>query len=204
MIELKDVSLSFGEKSILEKFNIAIKKGDKVLIIGKSGVGKSSILKLILGFIEPSMGEIIVGDEKLSGKSVWEIRKRIAYLSQRADIPNGVVNNFIDEIISYKANVDVKKEDIYGYLEKLDLSREILSSKAEKLSGGERQRVAIAITLMLNREILILDEGTASLDGDMKNRVVDLIVSLPNTVVAVSHDKEWMGQDGIREVEIKR
>lgn len=204
MLEIKDVAVSFGGKMIFENINLKIERGEKVLITGRSGSGKSTILKTILGFILPEKGTILFEGEKINKKNILDYRNKIAYISQGVDFREEKLGSLIKEIFSYRVNREKapSKQQIEECLGIFGLNYEAVEKKVSELSGGEKQRAGIAVALLLQRKIFLLDEITASLDKEMKKRVADYFAESEFSVVAVSHDSEWRETGKFRVVEI--
>ena len=193
MLSIQNLSIKYDGKAILSDFNLSVAKGDKILLKGRSGIGKSTLFRLIMGFGVQSFGTISLDGILIDSSSVWDVRKRIAYVSQDTDIGDGKVGDLIDEIFSFKANKDVL---YHGQLENvmydLSLPHEILYKEYMKLSGGEKQRIALVIALLSGKDIFLLDEVTAELDSVLKQKVVDIFFGNPEwTVLSISHDGEW-------------
>lgn len=204
MINIVNLKIDYNKKNIIENFNLSIKKGEKVVITGVSGSGKSSILKAILGFIIPSSGDILINGERLTAKTVNSFRRNMCYVSQGIDFPNEKISVLIEEIFNYKNNKKYKKniEKLEHYLKLFNLDSSILEKNIDELSGGEKQRIGIVIALLLDREIFILDEITSALDSEMKKKTVNYFLNADKTVIAVSHDSEWIELGIAREVRI--
>lgn len=191
MIEFKDIDISFKDKIVLNNFNLSINKGEKILISGVSGKGKSTLLKLLLGFNIPNSGNIFVDNLELNEKNITAIRKKIGYIPQSTPFLNIKIEKLIQTIFNYKENLKTKldKNLFIKTLEEFSLDKSVLSKNINQLSGGEKQRLAFVITILLDRDIWILDEITSSLDQEMKEKVVNYILNTNKTVILVSHDK---------------
>ena len=111
MFQFKDVTVKVNNKVILKNFNLDIQSGDKVLIAGKSGIGKSTVVNLLLGFRKPDSGKIYFRNDKISKKVLAIIRKNVGYVSQDFDIGDGPVLDFIQSIYTYKANQNLGFEE---------------------------------------------------------------------------------------------
>jgi putative ABC transport system ATP-binding protein len=191
MIEYKNVGLRFQGKVIFQDVNFQIKSSEKVIISGKSGTGKSSLLHLLLGFKIPNSGSILFENRKINAEVVKTIRKKVAYVPQGVFIGRGIVEDLIKEILSLKANrcIASKSEKLFELLEFVELSSEVLQKRIESLSGGEKQRIAIVIALLLQRNIFLLDEITSSLDIYLKKKMTDYFLTKKDaTVLLISHD----------------
>lgn len=202
MIEFKDISLLFGDKTIFKDFSLEIKRGEKVLLNAPSGSGKSTLFKLLLGFEKPQKGQIEIDGKNLSSKTIRELRNKIAYVSQDVDIPNGTVDLVLEEVFNfhYNKNKGLDRRKLSELLKFMNLSDEILSKQVNELSGGERARIGLIIAILLDRPILLLDEVTSALDKELKEKVVQLTSRLDKTVLVISHDILWADQKQFRTV----
>jgi len=193
MIELKNIEVSYENKTIIKNFNMNIKKGEKLLVKGLSGSGKTTILKVILGFVKPDNGEIFYNQKRVTEKNIWEIRKNMCYVSQDVDFPKIEVLQIFKSTFNYKSNKDniLNLENLYLELEKYKLDKAILTKNVKMLSGGERERIGIIISKLLNREIYLLDEINSSLDSELRKIVVDDFSNSKKTIIAISHNNLW-------------
>lgn len=201
LIEYHHIFLKFGDQVFFDDFNLRVKKSEKVLLSAQSGRGKTSLVKMLLGFIVPDSGEIRVDGVRLTGKTINGIRERIAYISQDADIPKGVVSEVFEEVFYFQKNRHLKynRQELETWLPEFSLPRETIDKQVDNLSGGERQRLAIIMGLLLKREIWILDEITTGLDLELKKKVVDLLLAKNKTMLIISHDEIFKNQ-GLKEV----
>jgi putative ABC transport system ATP-binding protein len=135
MLEWKGITLSYGNRKVLNKFNLKVNDGEKVILHGRSGGGKSTVLKLALGFTRPNKGEIYFDGKLLDETTVWYVRQKIAYVSQDTDIGEGKVGELIAEIFSFKALR--KMPDVHPLLKQFALTPDTLEKDLEDLSGGE-------------------------------------------------------------------
>ena len=196
-IELKDISFKYeNSKNFLFKdLNMLIEKNSSIAIIGKSGVGKSTLVDIIIGVLEPIKGKIFIGKEDIKTiKNSWI--KNIGYVPQdtyildeslKNNIALGDENNEIDEIKIREIITLLELEDLVNRSSLgLDV---ILGDNGAKLSGGQKQRIGIARALYLNPKILILDESTSSLDLDTEKKILSIIQKLKNkmTIIIISH-----------------
>jgi len=193
-IELKNVSLQFDGKQLFNDFSLSIGKGDKVLISGKSGAGKSSLVKMLLGFRNYDSGTIQIIDKQLRSDDFSDFRHLYAYVNQDVTIRKGPIIEFLKALESYKGNVFEYRGD-YGLDESLmdlfDFDKNLINKNSEDLSGGERQRLGIIIAIMLKRPVYLLDEVTSGLDKELKGIVVDYFSKCKETVISISHDEAW-------------
>jgi ABC-type multidrug transport system ATPase subunit len=189
-ISIQNLALRFEGRSILEDFSAAIPSGGRITLTGPSGSGKSSILRCIMGFAQPAGGKILVEGERLTGESVWHLRRKLAYVAQEPVLNTGSLREEFQRPFQYAANHG--KE---GHLEKLPqllkrflLPQTLLDQDVRKLSGGEKQRAAIISALMLDRNIFLLDEPASALDARSRDAVLSFFAEQNDlTVLAVSH-----------------
>ena len=181
--ELKDISFQYSPHvTIVDRFSTTIMRGDKVGIIGPNGVGKSTLLKLLLGKLQPTHGEVRLGTNL-----------QIAYfdqLRQQLSAEETVEQSVSDGSDSVIIN-GVKKH-IYGYLQDFLFSPERARTKIKFLSGGERNRILLAKLFAKPANLIVLDEPTNDLDAETLELLEARLVSFPGTVLLVSHDREFL------------
>jgi len=194
MIELKNIGVRYKDSYIFRRLNYVIPSGAKVVLNAPSGTGKTSFFRLLLGFLQPTEGEVLFDGVKITPNSIKDIRARIGYLSQDVDIPSGKVLEVINEIFSYKNNQNkpLQEDILITLLATLELGADILEKKIDELSGGERQRLLLVILILLDREVYLLDEPTSALDEKLKIKVRELFMNIPATVLVITHDQVWM------------
>lgn len=189
--------LTFGyeeDKKILDHFSLTIEKGKTVAITGKSGRGKSTLGKLLLGFYKPQAGRISIDGKGYGEMTLEEIRNQIAYVPQEPYL----YEVSIAENIGY-GKPGATKEDIiaaakmanaHEFIMKLDKGYETIpGERGNKLSGGERQRIAIARAILKDSPILLLDEATSALDNESERLVSEAIEHLSEgkTTLMIAH-----------------
>ena len=192
MFRLEHLTKQFSDQFVLEDFSFDIQEGEKIIVSGRSGIGKTTLFRLLLGFEQPDSGNIYFENELLTEVTVWNLRRRVAYVSQDMNIGRGNLQAFFNETLSFKANIEYKNSSL-GELEELlnafELPDTLLQKNIEELSGGEKQRVAIINALLLKRNIFFLDEITSALDKSLKSKVLDYFLLNPTfTVLSISHD----------------
>lgn len=198
MISFENIHLSFNGKNVIQNLSLEINPGDKVVISGKSGSGKSSLLSLVLGFTRPDSGEVLFDGIPVDEKTVWDVRKQVAYIDQDVSLGTGTVHGLLDFVSELKANTH-SVFNVNELMEFFLLDIDLLQKNVKELSGGERQRMAIVISVLLNRDIYFLDEVTASLDKHLKKKVADYFLSREDyTCVIVSHDPVWLNNSVVR------
>src|SRR6056297_908684 len=190
MFELNDLKY----KDILEIDNLEIYKGEITCIVGRSGGGKSTFLKLLNNMISSKKGNI-----KFKGKNIEEynpikLRREILMLPQNPVIFSGTIRDNFTITLQYN-DLELQNDQRYNeLLKKVGLSNQNLDSSAEKLSGGEKQRLALARILLLDPNTLLLDEPSSALDEETEELIIDMVVNFINekngTLVMVTHSKE--------------
>lgn len=207
MIEFKNIHLSFENKNIFKDFSLKINAGEKILIHGKSGIGKSSLFNMLLGFIQPQQGEILFNDIPVCNQSIWDLRKQTAYIDQENNYIGEKVSDWFDFILKLKANrkVNFDIETIKEKFSFFDLDFKIYNAFLNDISGGEKQRISIIISLLLSRKVYLLDEITSSLDNALKHKTANYFLENPDyTVITVSHDPVWKEHDKIKIFDLEK
>ncbi|MGE5365365.1 MAG: ATP-binding cassette domain-containing protein [Bacteroidota bacterium] len=205
MIKFENVSLRSADRFILRSLSLEIGEGERVIFAGRSGIGKTSVFRLLLGFSTPSEGSIYFRGRHLDNKTLWQFRQSSAYVSQDLNIGTGSVQQLLDTIFSFHVNSRIEyKNELAGLLEYFELPSDVNVRMISELSGGEKQRVAVIIALLLRRKIYLLDEITSALDEKMKKKTIDYIFSRPgNTILYISHDTYMPEDAGIRIVNLE-
>ncbi|MDD3874034.1 MAG: ATP-binding cassette domain-containing protein [Methanosarcina sp.] len=203
IIRYENAGISFGGKEVISDFSLCVLRGEKILLRGKSGIGKSTLFKMLLGFEKPSEGTLYYKGKPVNAQVAWEVRREVSYVSQDMDLGESPVKNLLDEIFSYRPNREKRNpERLNSLMKEFELDQDILIKNFENLSGGEKQRIGILIALMLERDVFLLDEVTSALDSELKKKVVDHFLKHKNwTLFIISHDREWE-RDGVEIVEI--
>ena len=185
--ELTDVGMNFGSKQLISGFTGTILRGDKVGLIGPNGVGKTTLLKLILGELQPTSGKVRQGT-----------RLQVAYFDQmRAALDlNATLADTISPGSEWieigQAPDKVTRKHVMSYLTDFLFSPERANSPVRTLSGGERNRVLLARLFALPANVLVLDEPTNDLDIDTLELLEELLQSYAGTVFLVSHDRRFL------------
>jgi ATP-binding cassette subfamily F protein uup len=180
--ELTDVCKSYGDKVIVKDFTATILRGDKVGLVGPNGIGKTTLLKLILGQIEADSGKIRTGTNM-----------QIAYFDQMRDGLNEEAT--LGEFISPGSDwieVGTKRTHVMTYLQDFLFSPERANAQVKMLSGGERNRLLLARHFAKEANVLVLDEPTNDLDIDTLELLEDKLANYEGTVFIVSHDRRFL------------
>lgn len=196
-IKVNHLSYRYGENQnwILKDLSFHIKQGEKVAITGHSGVGKTTLLKIMLGLIAPSKGEILVDDIALSTIGLNKYRNICATVMQDDSLISGSI---LDNITFMDTNIDIDKvyevseiAQIHDDILKMPMGYEtLIGDLGSTLSGGQKQRVLIARALYKNPKILFLDEATSHLDIETEIKINEVLKNLNITQVIIAHREE--------------
>ena len=203
-ISIEGVSLSIGEKQLLRSVSLNVKKGSLTAILGPNGVGKTTLLKCLLGMVKPSSGSIKVHGNDLGSYSRSGLARELAYVPQLLETKVGftVLEFVMMGRYAYQSGFGYSDQEGLEVCEvaldkvgMCDFSKRTLDT----LSGGERQKVCIAAALAQQSSILILDEPTAHLDPYQRDEIQSLLADIARqdglSVLAVTHDLNWVSMD---------
>ena len=195
MIKLVNVTKCFSDGSnvryIFKNCNFEFKKGSTTAIVGRSGLGKTTLVKLILGITSLNEGDILVcGSSILDMKNLSKVRRRnIRCVFQNFNLISGFTVK--ENILLPRYFFENGENNINEICNTLGLSKEMLSKSIDKISGGEKQRVALARALINNPEILIADEPTGNLDAANEQNIIELLKRINEelgiTIITVTH-----------------
>jgi phospholipid/cholesterol/gamma-HCH transport system ATP-binding protein len=197
MIEIKDLYKSFGNNQVLNGVNLNINKGETIVILGRSGCGKSVLLKHIIGLMRPDKGKIFIDGEEITAyndEKLYHLRKRFGMLFQGSALFDSMT---VEENVGLGLTEHTRlgKERIGEVVkEKLRLvgMAGVEDLKPAELSGGMKKRVGLARAIAMDPEFVLYDEPTTGLDPIMADVINELIISLRNTLsitsIAVTHD----------------
>ena len=195
MIKLVNVTKCFSDGSnvryIFKNCNFEFKKGSTTAIVGRSGLGKTTLVKLILGITSLNEGDILVcGSSILDMKNLSKVRRRnIGCVFQNFNLISGFTVK--ENILLPRYFFENGENNINEICNTLGLTKEMLSKSIDKISGGEKQRVALARALINNPEILIADEPTGNLDAANEQNIIELLKRINEelgiTIITVTH-----------------
>ncbi|MDA7585834.1 ATP-binding cassette domain-containing protein, partial [Luminiphilus sp.] len=180
--ELKDVSFSWSSRPIVDRFSTIIQRGDRVGIVGRNGIGKTTLVKLLLGELAPENGEVQVGT-----------RLEVAYSDQlRGQLDPEA--NLIDNICGGQEFIEIngRRRHAISYLGDFLFTPERVRTPAKALSGGERNRAILAKLFTRPANLLVLDEPTNDLDIETLELLEEILSEFKGTLLLVSHDRDFM------------
>jgi ATP-binding cassette subfamily F protein uup len=192
VLKANKVSKSFGEKCIIRNFSIQIRKGDRIGIVGPNGIGKSTLLKILLGEVTPDIGTIKLGSNLIVAK--------FDQMREQLNLENSLLKNLTDDPTmkaSGKAGqimVRGKSKHVAGYLKEFLFSESQLRSPVKSLSGGEKARLLLAKLMARESNLLILDEPTNDLDLETLDLLQEVIAEYEGTVLLISHDRDFLNR----------
>ncbi len=193
-IELRGLFKSYGNRELFNGLDAKFVRGTITAINGRSGAGKTTLINILFGFDFPEKGSIEFNAKNASPSDFKTLRKMTGYVPQNVNtIGKGVVKDVILQKFEFKANKSQipSEHSILDMLKRLGLPRDILYSGYSDISGGEKQRVAIVITLLADKSVLIYDEPTSGLDDFSKDMVANIISELKNKIIILSsHDSK--------------
>ena len=211
MIEFVNVSKEFKDHKVLSNINMTINDKELVAIIGASGCGKTTTLKMINRLIKPTSGEILIDGKNIDSFNKTELRRSIGYVIQQMGLfPHMTIKENIELIQKLekkdKAEIEANTKKL---MKLMDLNDEYLSKYPTNLSGGQQQRVGVARALANNPKIILMDEPFSALDPitrvNLQDELVELHKKMDTTIVFVTHDMDeaikiadriWIMKDG--------
>ena len=192
VVDAKNLNKKFADKCIINDFSIQIKRGDRIGIVGPNGIGKTTLLKILLDEIQPDSGEITLGSNLIIAK--------FDQLREQLNLENSLLQNFADDpniqTIGTAGQIIVrgKPKHIAGYLKDFLFSETQLRSPVKSLSGGEKARLLLAKIMAKESNLLILDEPTNDLDLETLDLLQEVIAEYPGTVLLISHDRDFLNR----------
>ena len=194
-IEFKNIKKVYGDKVVMEGFSLTVEKGDFVTVIGSSGCGKTTALKMVNGLIEPDAGEILINGENIRSKDQTQLRRNIGYAIQGSVL---FPHMTVEQNISYVPNLLNKRDKartkaaVSKWMGIVGLDEELKERYPAELSGGQQQRVGIARALAASPEILLMDEPFGAVDeitrAQLQSELRQIYERTRITVLFVTHD----------------
>jgi len=198
MLKIEKLNFAINGKEIIKDISFKLKPGEKAVITGESGTGKTTLFRTIIGLHKPQTGTIEIDGLKIEAQNLDKIRQRICYIQQETRaIPDQTAHEFIYFPFTFKNNRHIKpdREDILEYFDRFNLKRKLFDSQMTDLSGGEKQRMAIIRGLLLKRKLILADEISTAIDPSNKEKVLDEIFNDKDlTVIAITHDETLLNK----------
>lgn len=197
MIEIKNLQKAFGEKRIIRGLDLTVKTGSFLVVVGRSGEGKSVLLKQIIGLLKPDEGNIIIDGQditQLQGQELQETYKKFGYVFQFAALLDSLTVFENIAIVDLENGVapESMRTKVLEKLHSVGLGDDVIDKYPDELSGGMKKRVGLARTLMLDPKIILYDEPTTGLDPISVRLIHDLIAQTHHaaqaTTIVISHD----------------
>ncbi len=180
--EARDLRFAFGDRVLVDGLTTTIQRGDRIGIIGPNGVGKTTLIRLLLGDLTPTSGEIVLGTNL-----------EVAYFDQHR-IALNESQNALDNVAGGSDSVEVngQRKHIIGYMQDFLFTPERARAPITKLSGGERNRLLLAKLFARPANLIVMDEPTNDLDIETLELLEELLASWPGTLLIVSHDRDFL------------
>ena len=182
IVDLEDVSITLGDRTLFRSVNLSLEEGQCTGIVGKNGVGKSTLLKICLQQLEPTSGKAILGKQV-----------KINYIDQSRMQLDGT-GSLLDEISDGNEKIEFGSEILgaRAYLRRFLFSDERINERVDLLSGGERARLMLAKVLKTGGNLIVLDEPTNDLDLQSLRMLEEALAAFPGTILVVSHDRYFL------------
>lgn len=179
--------------SLLRDLTLDLRRGEKVVLQGRSGSGKSTALRCVMGFVRPTRGRVLLRGEEIAGERLWAVRREVGYVPQEPPTRSGPVIDALREPFRYRANRQLRfdRDRAAALMRRFGLEARMMDRETDDLSGGEKQRVAVVGALLLERPVVLLDEPTSALDPEGAASLADYFRGRDDlTVLAVTHQAE--------------
>ena len=195
IISFKDVSKSYDKNLILHNFNLQVKKGDFLTIIGTSGSGKTTALKLINGLLKADTGDVCIEGKNITSVDIISLRRNIGYVIQGVGL---FPHMSVRKNIAYVSNLSRKKDKlkidttVNKLIKIVGMDKEMLDRYPSELSGGQKQRIGIARALSASPKILLMDEPFGAVDEitrkSLQEEILRIHKELGVTIIFITHD----------------
>lgn len=194
---VSNIKFKPDSQTILKGITFSVNKGERVIITGPSGGGKSTLLKILASLINPTEGRVEFNGENILNGDILAYRQKVSYFFQNATLFDQTVLDNVS--FPYKIrDEEFDEEQCVKLLERVKLNKSYLNKPIKELSGGEKQRIALVRNLLYLPEVLLLDEVTSSLDAENKEIIYTILDELNKesdvTILSVTHDQREINQ----------
>ncbi|MDB5007186.1 MAG: putative transporter ATP-binding protein [Mucilaginibacter sp.] len=199
-IELKDVSVTYGQKPALKQVSFSVKAGSKIAIIGPTAAGKSQLLYLLTGLIKQTSGEVLFDDRSIDSYNSESFHSQVGFVFQDSIIFNMSIREniaFSDTVTDESLEKAIDTSELRGFIDGLpEKLSTIVSERGSSLSGGQKQRIMLARALAINPKVLLLDDFTARVDGNTEKKILTnvqknypglTLISVTQKIASVEH-----------------
>jgi ATP-binding cassette subfamily B protein len=199
-IELKDVSVVYGQKPALKEISLSVKAGSKIAVIGPTAAGKSQLLYLLTGLIKPNSGEVLFDGRNIDDYNSESFHSQVGFVFQDSIIFNMSIREniaFSDTVTDESLEKAIDTAELRGFIEALpEKLSTIVSERGSSLSGGQKQRIMLARALAINPKVLLLDDFTARVDGNTESKILAnvqknypglTLISVTQKIASVEH-----------------
>jgi len=190
MIQLNSVSKAYKSHLVLDSLNLTVNEGEIYALVGPNGAGKTTTINLLLGFLQPSSGEVLIGGIAPT-QNLQAVRNKIAYIPENVSLYPYLTGLENLDYFCRLAGIRYTKEKLTEFLSKSGLQQEAHSKRLSGYSKGMRQKVGIAIAYAKQAKVLLLDEPASGLDPSASNELSALLQNMANegsTILMASHD----------------
>ncbi len=199
LIHFAQVTIAAHQKNLLDAVTFSLNTGEKAVLRGRSGSGKSTVLKALLGLYPLAQGAIYFHGQALSPETARAIRSAAAYIGQEPVLGAETVRDALLLPFRFKAHrghtpSPTRQREV---LDALHLPAGLLDQACRQVSGGEKQRIALARAMLLGKSLYLLDEVTSALDPESKRAVFEALADPGLTVLSVAHDPDWIARCGV-------
>lgn len=195
IIKFQNIKKAYGKNTVIENFNLDIEQGEFLTVIGSSGCGKTTILKMINGLIKPEEGTILVRNKNIEEEDIISLRRNIGYSIQGSVLfPHMTIEKNIAYVpnLLNKKNKEKTKNAVKKWMDIVGLDEELLGRYPDELSGGQQQRVGIARALSTSPDLLLMDEPFGAVDeitrGQLQEEIIRIHKQTGITIIFVTHD----------------
>lgn len=205
LLQLSGISFAFGERPVLSGLDFSLMAGERVALLGGNGVGKSTLLHILVGLQLPQAGTLAAfGKDRRMESDFYDVRAKAGLLFQDPD-DQLFCPSVLEDVAFGPLNLGKGRDEAVEIAQKtlaeLGLS-DFAPRITHKLSGGEKRMVSLATVLAMNPDVLLLDEPTGGLDEDAANRLTEHLLALPQAMLFVSHERTFVERMATRAVQL--